>query len=196
MIFLFRSGTFRHKVSLVLKATRQHARNLGLFALTYKSTMIALYHLNQQKEGHYDTLLAGLTGGYVVFGPGMHKSVNQQIVIYVFARVALSVAKLIVQPRSEGAVPGGGGGFGLVTDPKVKEFLTKHAWTAFASISWGAVMYLFRWHPETIQPSLRSSMQYMYVSLFLVILTVGRMLTILQICRFRSLGQFENFDMA
>jgi hypothetical protein len=164
MIFLFRSGTFRHKVSLILRATRQHARNLGLFALTYKSTMLALYHLNQQKEGHYDTLLAGLTGGYLVFGPGMHKSVNQQIVIYVFARVALSVAKLIIQPKSEGAIPGGGGGFGLVTDPKIQEFLTKHAWTAFASISWGAVMYLFRWHPETIQPSLRSSMQYMYVS--------------------------------
>jgi len=164
MIFLFRSGTFRHKVHLILKATRQHARNLGLFALTYKSSMLALHHLNpEKKEGHYDALLSGLAGGYFVFGPNMHSSVNQQIVIYVFARVALSVAKLIIQPKGESAVAGGGGGFGLVTDPRAQDFLKKHAWTAFASISWGAVMYLFRWHPETIQPSLRSSMQYIYV---------------------------------
>jgi len=162
MIFLFRSGTFRQKVTQILKATRQHARNLGLFALTYKSCMLALTHLRDGKEGHYDTLLSGLAGGYLIFGPNMRSSVNQQIVIYVFARVVLAVAKLIVQPRGESKVVGGGGGFGLIEDPKVRQFLTRHAWTGMAAISWGAVMYLYRWHPETIQPSLRSSMTYIY----------------------------------
>jgi len=164
MIFLFRSGTFRHKVSLVLKATRQHARNLGLFALTYKLSMLTLRQLNSGKEGHYDTFLSGLAGGYFVFGRSMQSSVNQQIVVYIFARVALALAKLAVKPSTESTVPGGGGGFGIVSDPQLRETIIKNAWPAFASLSWAAVMYIFRWHPETIQPSLRSSMTYIYVN--------------------------------
>jgi hypothetical protein len=164
MIFLFRSGTFRHKVSLVLKATRQHARNLGLFALTYKLSMLTLRQLNSGKEGHYDTFFSGLAGGYFVFGRSMQSSVNQQIVVYIFARVALALAKLAVKPSTESTVPGGGGGLGIVSDPQLRETIIKNAWPAFASLSWAAVMYIFRWHPETIQPSLRSSMTYMWVA--------------------------------
>jgi len=165
MIFLFRSGTLREKVRLVYKATRQHARNLGLFALVYKSSMLALLAVKSGKEGHYDTFLSGLMGGYWVFGRSIKSSVSQQIVIYVFARVVLATAKLAVQPRGEAvsAVNGGGGGFELISDPRVKEWLIKNGWIAFASLSWASVMYMFRWHPETIQPSLRSSMHYIYV---------------------------------
>jgi hypothetical protein len=36
-----------------------------------------------------------------------------------------------------------------------------NAWPAFAAFSWAFVMYVFRWHPETVQPSLRNSMHYM-----------------------------------
>jgi hypothetical protein len=165
MVFLFRSGTFRQKALQVFKATRRHAYNLAFFALTYKSSMIALRATNGGKENDYDTFLAGLAGGYFVFGRGMHSSVNQQIVIYVFARVCLAIAKLIVMPKKGAAdLPEGmSGGMGLVTDPKIREMLQKNAWPAMASISWAMVMYIFRWHPETIQPSLRSSMTYMWV---------------------------------
>ncbi|KAK2810208.1 hypothetical protein FQN50_003178 [Emmonsiellopsis sp. PD_5] len=81
MIFLFRSGSLRQKAWLVFKATRQHARNLSLFAVVYKSTMLALKYLGPSgrgKEGPYDTFVAGLLGGYLVFGksPG---SVSQQV---------------------------------------------------------------------------------------------------------------------
>jgi len=166
MVFLFRSGTFRQKAYQVFKATRKHAENLAFFALTYKSSMIALRTTNNGKEGNYDTFLAGLAGGYFVFGRGMHSSVNQQIVIYVFARVCLAMAKLVVMPKKGAAdLPEGmSGGMGLVTDPKVREMLQRNAWPAMASISWAMVMYIFRWHPETIQPSLRSSMTYIYVN--------------------------------
>jgi peroxisomal membrane protein 4 len=34
----------------------------------------------------------------------------------------------------------------------------------FASMTWALVMYIFRWYPETLASSLRSSMVYMYVS--------------------------------
>ena len=108
-------------------------------------------------EPGYHSLLAGLIGGYLIFGRSddSNAAVNQQIVLYVFARVAMALANLAVQhPRlaaSGGNGEGTGGGGGI----------SKLGWPAFASLSWGLVMYLFRWHPEAIQPSLRSSMTYL-----------------------------------
>ena len=108
------------------------------------------------KERSFDAFLAGLIGGYTVFGRGIQSSVNQQIVIYVFARVMLALAKLTVQRRSQGGV-----GIGK----ELREKVEGNAWPVFASLSWAAVMWMFRWYPATIQPSLRSSMQYMYVAI-------------------------------
>jgi peroxisomal membrane protein 4 len=63
-----------------LKATRQHARNLSVFAIIYKASMILLRNIpgGAGKEGRYDTFFAGLLGGYAVFGrqPG---SISQQV---------------------------------------------------------------------------------------------------------------------
>ncbi|KAF7504352.1 hypothetical protein GJ744_002409 [Endocarpon pusillum] len=168
MVFLFRSGTFQEKIYLILKATRQHARNLASFAVIYKSSMLLLRALNPLrpgKEGPYDTFLAGLLGGYTVFGRGKQGSVNQQIVIYVFARVMLALAKLSIQPRRTRAS----------SSPTLslkhpflsraaREKIQSGAWPVFASLSWALVMYIFRWYPDTIQPSLRSSMKYIYVN--------------------------------
>jgi hypothetical protein len=107
MIFLFRSGTYvasysltssfwllhgtkliallfriREKTFLVLKATRQHARNLATFAVIYKASMVLLRNLpgGAGKEGRYDSFFAGLLGGYAVFGrqPG---SISQQVCV-------------------------------------------------------------------------------------------------------------------
>ncbi|KAF2836418.1 peroxisomal membrane protein 4 [Patellaria atrata CBS 101060] len=167
MMFLFRSGTVRQKLRLVYKATRQHARNLALFALVYKSSLLLLKSSRPSaKEGHYDTFLAGLTGGYLVFGRTSHNPVTQQIVIYVFARVMLAMAKVAITPRGVEAVPGSGGGWGLLgddSDGRRRRYVEKRAWTVFSSLSWACVMYLFRWHPENVQSSLRSSMHYIYV---------------------------------
>lgn len=167
MIFLFRHGPLRQKLWLILKATRQHARNLAYFALLYKATMLALLKLNAGKVNSADPFLAGLLGGYAVFGRGIHSSVAQQIVIYVFARVCLAVAKLAVQPRiavAEGVYTAHHSGWGVMDGwPEGREAARKYGWTVFASLSWACVMWLFKWHPEVVQPSLRSSMNYMYV---------------------------------
>lgn len=88
MIFLFRSGTVREKVSLILTATRTHAQNLAKYATVYKITMLLLKHMGSDpgKEGPYDTFFAGLLGGYLVFGrrskKGHVSSVSKQIVIF------------------------------------------------------------------------------------------------------------------
>ena len=126
--------------------------------------MLFLKHTSPTgKERHYDAFLAGLLGGYTVFGRTIHNSVSQQIVIYVFARVALALAKLAVQPRHVAGTPGGGGGWEVFGDGEMRRAVMRNGWPAFASLSWAMVMYLFRWHPETVQSSLRSSMSYMWV---------------------------------
>ncbi|KAL4784690.1 Tim17/Tim22/Tim23/Pmp24 family-domain-containing protein [Aspergillus varians] len=156
MIFLFRSGTIREKVKLVLKATRQHARNLAVFCLIYKTSMLTLRNINPAgvgKERQYDSFFAGLMGGYAVFG--RHKSsITQQIVIYIFARVVLGFAKLSVEP---GMHP-----LSSLIGPEARKHIESNAWAVFASLSWACVMHLFRWHPETLMSSLRSSMIYIY----------------------------------
>lgn len=139
------------KLRLILKATRQHARNLAMYATVYKSSMLFLRLTSPDgKEAGAHTFLSGLIGGYTVFGRGYQSSVNQQIVIYVFARAMLALAKLTVQKET---------GFSKVVRTRV----TKNAWPVFASLSWGVIMWTYRWHPDTIQPSLKSSMKYMYV---------------------------------
>lgn len=73
--------SFQEKAKLIYKATRQHARNLATFALIYKSSMIVLRNLNVSaagKEGRYDSFLAGLLGGYAVFGRN-RGSVSKQV---------------------------------------------------------------------------------------------------------------------
>lgn len=172
MVFLFRSNTpIREKLLLIYKATRQHAMNLARFALLYKSGMLALKSVNGGKEESIHSFLAGLFGGYWVFGhgKGASSSVNQQIVIYVFARVVLGLAKLAVQPPGDnsliGGAYGGHGGKGLLGLNETQlEAVRRNSWPVFASLSWASVMWLFRYYPETLQPSLRSSMTYMYVS--------------------------------
>lgn len=94
--------------------------------------------------------------------------------------MALSLAKLSVQPNMHPLSP-------LIT-PEARTQITNHAWPAFASLSWALVMYIFRWYPETLMSSLRSSMVYMYVirpsPVVLFVLTMAQLLGL------RSLGLF------
>jgi peroxisomal membrane protein 4 len=85
-----------------------------------------------------------------LFSLGKRKCAN--LVGTVFARVCLSIAQLSVQPH-----------FGLIKSHALSERISHDAWPAFAALSWGAVMWLFRWYPETVQSGLASSMDYIYV---------------------------------
>lgn len=108
--------------------------------------------------GPLDSFFAGLLGGYIVFGQrskryGKISSVSQQIVIYIFARVALALARLAVKP---------GHGLPIISSEPLHSKISNYAWPVFASVSWGLVMLLFKHHPEDLQSSLRSSMTYIY----------------------------------
>lgn len=108
--------------------------------------------------GTYDTFVAGLLGGYFVFGgrsprTGKISSVNQQIVVYVFARVVLALARIAVKP---------GHGLPVISESARSKTISNYAWPVFAATSWAFVMHLFRYYPEELQPSLRGSMSYIY----------------------------------
>lgn len=164
-----------------------------------------LKNLNGGKEEASHTFLAGLFGGYWVFGhgKGATSSVNQQIVIYVFARVVLALAKLAVQPPGPNALVGssygqhgGKGLLGLNEDQLLA--IQRYSWPVFASLSWAGVMWLFRWYPETLQPSLRSSMTYMYVFLLLLFLlerivrlSTGGLTSGVSFCRYTNAEKWD-----
>ncbi|RKP08428.1 peroxisomal membrane protein 4-like protein [Thamnocephalis sphaerospora] len=141
MTFLFRDGSIKEKMEIVLKATKTHARNLAFFVTIYKTLMLVQRKLCDGKELSAHSFLAGLVGGYFVFGK--NTSVNKQIVLYVFARVVLAVAKL---PARKGLLP---------REPP-------QAYPIFAALSWGAIMWLFRYERPTVHSSLQASMQYLY----------------------------------
>jgi len=56
--------------------------------------------------------------------------------LYVFARVMQGFAKLAIQK-------------GFVKD--ARGTVSKYSWPIFGSLTWAAVMWMFRWHPEVIQ---------------------------------------------
>lgn len=64
----------------------------------------------------------------------------------------LSLALISIQPQT-----------GIVKTSQLRKQIEYHAWPAFAALSWGSVMWLFRWYPDTVQSGLRSSMDYIYV---------------------------------
>lgn len=67
----------------------------------------------------------------------------------------LALAQLAVQPNMHPLS-------GLIT-PEARSRIKHNAWPVFASFTWAFVMYIYRWHPESLVSSLRSSMVYMYV---------------------------------
>ena len=68
--------SFKDMARFVLKATKQHARNLAFFATIYKTLLIVQRRMHG-KERPLDSFLAGLVGGYMVFGE--NNNVNQQV---------------------------------------------------------------------------------------------------------------------
>lgn len=167
MSVLFRSGPWDKKILGVLRATRQHAFVLGKFVFIYKS---CLYLLKQSRirlngpqptnlddiKGHkhsIDAFIAGLIGGYFVFGRD-HESaagnpVAHQIVLYVFSRAVLGVfnefAKNSYHSKDQ------------------RRAMSKKAYAVFASLSWAIVMFLFRMDPKVLQKSMLHSMNFLYI---------------------------------
>ena len=82
MTFLFGRGTPREKLTFILRATKQHALNLGTFTPLYKFLTIAMRRMYAAMGGKgavpkWHSLVAGLIAGNYVFGE--RNPVNEQV---------------------------------------------------------------------------------------------------------------------
>ncbi|KAG6845646.1 hypothetical protein H0H87_005853 [Tephrocybe sp. NHM501043] len=141
MSILFGRGDWQSRLRNIYRATKQHAFNLAKFVTLYKTFLLVQRKANGGKERSSDTFVAGLLGGYLVFGE--RNAVNEQIVLYVVSRVVSSfLPRATRQPSPDVSA-------GSVLKPLPPD---SRYFTVFAALSWGAVMWLFRHRGETIQP--------------------------------------------
>uniref|UniRef100_A0A674H5Z9 Peroxisomal membrane protein 4 n=1 Tax=Taeniopygia guttata TaxID=59729 RepID=A0A674H5Z9_TAEGU len=136
MTFLFKSGSLREKLKSIAQATYTHSRNLAYFVFTYKGLLAA-----QGKKTPFHSFLAACIGGWLVFGD--NNPVNSQIIMYLLSRILFGLARLAVDK-------------GYIPQPRQDPF------PLLAALVWGTVLWLFEYHRETLQPSLQSSMTYLY----------------------------------
>ncbi|KII93644.1 hypothetical protein PLICRDRAFT_121886 [Plicaturopsis crispa FD-325 SS-3] len=152
MAILFGRGDWQTRIRTIYRATKQHATNLAKFVSLYKIFLLIQRRINGGKERSADTFIAGLLGGYIVFGN--RTAVNEQIVLYVVSRVVASFIPRAGSPYSTSPSTPAGAGKPLPPDSRY--------FTVFAALSWGAVMWLFKHRGETIQPGMFNSMKYLY----------------------------------
>ncbi len=69
--------SWQTRVRSIYRATKQHAFNLAKFVSIYKALLLLQRKANGGKERSADAFIAGLLGGYVVFGN--RTAVNEQV---------------------------------------------------------------------------------------------------------------------
>ena len=65
------------RLRTIFRATKTHALNLAKFVSLYKTLLLIQKKANGGKERSWDTFIAGLIGGYVVFGE--RSAINEQV---------------------------------------------------------------------------------------------------------------------
>jgi peroxisomal membrane protein 4 len=167
MSVLFRSGPWEKRLLGVIRATRQHATVLGKFVFVYKSVLYLLKQGRIRLHGpqpanlttiknhnnSIDSFIAGVIGGYLVFGrdhpSAAGNQIAHQIVLYVFSRAVLGLFSEFAKQTYQ------------VKEQRV--LMSKKTYAVFASLSWGIVMYLFRLDPKVLQKSMLHSMDFLYI---------------------------------
>lgn len=175
---------WKEKARFVVNATKQHALNLCKFVTIYKTALLMQRRINGGKERSADSFLAGLFGGWVVFGE--RNAINEQIVLYCVSRVVTSflpresspsithqpgivvtqtspAALNVVPPLLDESISANGmphpPGFPYPRSTPID----KRIFEIYAALTWGAIMWLFRWRRNTLQGGLVNSMQYLYL---------------------------------
>ena len=134
---LFGTGDIPTRIKSILALTWEHARNLGLFVFIYKSIVCILKNLFKTRNKSVN-FIAGLIGGFFVWSE--KSQVNQQIMLYLLSRNILPIAKLLWN----------------------KYFSNINGFAISSILVWGVVMYFFETIPNELQPSLTSSMNFIY----------------------------------
>ncbi|PVU99256.1 hypothetical protein BB559_000865 [Furculomyces boomerangus] len=142
MAFLFKSGSLSNKIKFILSATKEHSMKLAFFATIYKTLRILQRRLFKQKDDTIATFVSGFVGGYFVFHS--NTPINNQISLYLFSRIAISVFKKFWH---ESGLP-----------------IPKNGFALFSALCWGCVMVLHANDAKYLQEGLKSSMDYIYLN--------------------------------
>lgn len=149
MALLFRSIT-KKEIANIFKMAFEHGKNLGLFVMSYKASYKIMDNLFGKKQIHH--FIAGFVFGGLIFG--RKTNVNYQIVLYLLSRVIVAlVEKFYKQSFTER--------WNQTILPL--PFERRYGYLIFAALCWGVVMWLFEVDKSTLQPGLKSSMQFLYV---------------------------------
>jgi len=147
---LYRQPAYNARVKFVIKQMFQHGRNLGLFVGIYKTIC---YILRQYfgVSGGLESWIAGFVGGFFAFGDskGLSGSVNNQIVLYLFARGMMG---LMLSAVKRGYVAKGG-----PLDVK-----SRIGFRVLAGFSLALILYLTEYEPDTLRKSFMSTMNFLY----------------------------------
>jgi len=144
---LFREGGLRDKMKFVFKQMCFHARNLALFVALYKS--ICCFLRNMGVSNGIESLLGGFLGGFSAFGEskGISGSVNNQLVLYLFAR---SFQALLQSGVNRGLLPS----LASVQSPL--------GFRLFAGVTLALTLYFTEHEPDTLTSSFMSTMHFLY----------------------------------
>lgn len=90
--FLRSLHSWPFRIREIVRATRTHATNLATFVFLYKSILLLQKKFNGGKVHNTDTFIAGLIGGYIVFGD--RNQVNEQVRFIYHSTFLLSLIRL------------------------------------------------------------------------------------------------------
>ncbi|PRP77542.1 hypothetical protein PROFUN_14226 [Planoprotostelium fungivorum] len=144
---LFRQGKVAERISFTVKQMFIHGKNLGLFVMIYKS--LCCVFRNVGVSGGVDSWIAGFIGGYWAFGDnkGISGSVNNQIVLYLFAR---GLQGALISGVERGVIP------------KKMDVRTPGGFRILAGFSLALILYLTEYEPKTLSTAFWRTMDYLY----------------------------------
>lgn len=77
MSYIFARISWPSRLRTIFRATKTHALNLAKFVSLYKTLLLLQKKVNGGKERSLDTFIAGMLGGYIVFGE--RNAINEQV---------------------------------------------------------------------------------------------------------------------
>lgn len=173
---LYRSGPLGPRLTDVLRATKNHAEVLAVFAVIYKAAFRLLIH--EQLLGSNSKLaskfLAGGFASWLVYSqhfPFFHPGITHQITLYCFSRVLIALSKIFLDMMLDCTQPSFNQFNGntiqfrdlsINQKTKLKHSIYNKSWKYFAVLTWGLVMFIYDYQPQYLQSSLRHSMHYIY----------------------------------
>jgi len=140
-------GSMRDRVKFCIKQLFYHGKNLGQFVGIYKLVCCLLRNIGI--SGGIDSWIAGAIGGWYSFGEsrGVSGAVNQQIVLYLFAR---GLEGLVLSAVNRKYLP------------PVLDIRKPTGFRLLAAFSLACILYLTEYEPETLRPSFMTVMTNLY----------------------------------